>query len=124
MLAKLRKNWRNLARTRLIEWLSQPTPPVPQPHAGATYAKKVDKAEARMDWTQPAEQVDRQVRAFAPSPGAWFEVKGERIKLLEAAVGDDASGQPGEVLDDCLMHRLRRRATSARSRSSAPGAAK
>jgi methionyl-tRNA formyltransferase len=42
------------------------------------------------------------VRAFAPAPGAWFEANGERIKLLEAAVGTDASGKPGEVLDDCL----------------------
>ena len=42
------------------------------------------------------------MRAFAPSPGAWFEAGGERIKLLRAAAGDDAAGAPGEVLDDCL----------------------
>jgi methionyl-tRNA formyltransferase len=86
----------------LVEWLDRPTPPKAQPDDGATYAKKVDKAETRIDWTRTAEQLERQVRAFAPSPGAWFEANGERIKLLDAAVGADASGTPGEVLDDCL----------------------
>jgi methionyl-tRNA formyltransferase len=91
-----------LGADALVEWLGHPAPPQPQPDDGATYAKKVDKAETRIDWAQPAEQVERQVRAFAPSPGAWFEANGERIKLLEAAIGDDASGNPGEVLDDYL----------------------
>jgi len=92
----------NLGAKALLDWLGHPTPPEPQPVAGATYAKKIDKAEARIDWTQPAAQIERQVRAFAPSPGAWFEANGERIKLLEAAVGNDASGRPGEVIDDNL----------------------
>jgi len=88
----------------LVEWLSDPTSqrPQPQPEDGATYAPKIDKAEARIDWSRPAADIDRQVRAFAPSPGAWFEVNGERIKLLEAVPAEDASGKPGEVLDDCL----------------------
>ena len=86
----------------LLQWLAAPTEPQAQPEEGATYAPKIDKAEARIDWSKPAEEIDRQVRAFAPSPGAWFEFNGERIKLLEATTGDDASGQPGEVLDDCL----------------------
>jgi methionyl-tRNA formyltransferase len=89
------------ART-LVDWLDHPTPPRPQPADGATYASKVDKAEARIDWSRDAEQLERQVRAFNPVPGAWFEANGERIKLLEAAVGSDASGKRGEVLDDCL----------------------
>ncbi|MEO8454919.1 MAG: methionyl-tRNA formyltransferase [Sphingomicrobium sp.] len=92
----------NLGARMLVEWLDSPTPPEPQPIAGATYAKKIDKAEARIDWSRPAVDVERQVRAFAPSPGAWFDVEGERIKLLEAAVGMDATGRHGEVLDDCL----------------------
>ena len=92
----------NLGATALIEWLDDPTAPEPQPKQGATYASKVDKAETRIDWSRPAEEIERQVRAFAPVPGAWFEANGERIKLLEAAVGSDASGQAGEVLDDCL----------------------
>jgi methionyl-tRNA formyltransferase len=91
-----------LGASSLIEWIDHPTPPEPQPEEGATYASKVDKSEARIDWSRPAEQVERQVRAFNPAPGAWFEANGERVKLLEAAVGDDASGKPGEVLDDCL----------------------
>ena len=91
-----------LGAVALIEWLESPTPPEPQPEAGVTYASKIDKAEARIDWAASATQVERQVRAFNPVPGAWFEVDGERIKLLEAAVGNDASGKPGEVLDDCL----------------------
>lgn len=93
-----------LGADALIEWLSDPTSfrPQPQPEDGATYAPKIDKAEARIDWTRPAEEIERQARAFAPWPGAWFEANGERIKLLDARAGDDASGQPGEVLDDCL----------------------
>ena len=49
-----------------------------------------------------AQQVERQIRAFNPIPGAWFEANGERVKLLEAVAGEDASGKPGGVLDDCL----------------------
>jgi len=90
-----------LGARALVEWLSHPTPPEPQPDEGATYASKIDKAEARIDWRLSAEQVERQVRAFNPVPGAWFEANGERVKLLEATVGDQ-SGPAGEVLDDDL----------------------
>jgi methionyl-tRNA formyltransferase len=86
----------------LVDWLRHPTPPERQPDEGASYASKIDKSEARLDWKAPADQLERQVRAFNPMPGAWFEANGERIKLLEAAAGDDASGTPGDVLDDCL----------------------
>ena len=92
----------NLGARMLVEWLDNPSPPEPQPIAGATYASKIDKVETRIDWSQPAEPIERQVRAFSPVPGAWFEANGERLKLHEAAVGHDASGEPGEVLDDCL----------------------
>jgi methionyl-tRNA formyltransferase len=91
-----------LGADALVEWIDRPTPPEPQPDAGATYASKIDKGEARIDWSLPAEQIERQVRAFNPVPGAWFEADGERVKLLEAAVGNDGSGKPGLVLDDCL----------------------
>ena len=86
----------------LIEWLDHPIPPEPQPNIGVTYASKIDKAEARIDWSKAAEEIERQVRAFNPVPGAWFDANGDRIKLLAIAVGVDAAGQPGEVLDDCL----------------------
>jgi len=92
----------NLGASALLKWLETPSPPEPQPENGATYAPKVDKAEARIDWNRPAIEIERQVHAFSPWPGAWFEASGERIKLLEAQAGDDASGRPGEVLDDCL----------------------
>jgi methionyl-tRNA formyltransferase len=91
-----------LGATALLEWLEQRNPPRQQPEDGATYAPKIHKAEARIDWTRPAEEIERQVRAFSPWPGAWFEANGERIKLLDARTGDEASGKPGEVLDDCL----------------------
>ena len=85
----------------LLEWLDEPTTPVPQPDEGATYAAKVAKSEALIDWSRSADQVIRQVLAFAPSPGAWFEANGERLKVLDAERAD-ASGAPGEVLDDRL----------------------
>ena len=91
-----------LGASALIEWLADPTPPQPQPDTGETYAKKVDKAEARIDWSRSAVEIERQVRAFNPVPGAWFEANGERIKLLESAVGTDKPGSPGEVLDESL----------------------
>src|SRR4051795_8575074 len=92
----------HLGARLLLDWLNAPTPPEPQPISGATYASKIDKAETRIEWSQPALEIERQVRAFAPTPGAWFEANGERLKLLEAAAGQDASGAPGEVLDDSL----------------------
>ena len=91
-----------LGADALVEWLSAPAAPVPQPEEGVTYASKIDKSESRIDWSRTAEEIERQVRAFSPAPGAWFDADGERVKLLEARVGTDASGRPGEVLDDCL----------------------
>ena len=90
-----------LGAEALTAWIVNPGPPEPQPDEGVTYASKVDKAEARIEWHRPALEIARQVRAFAPAPGAWFEVNGERIKLLVAAIAD-GSGKPGEVLDDRL----------------------
>jgi methionyl-tRNA formyltransferase len=76
--------------------------PIPQPEDGVTYAAKISKDEARIDWSRSAMELVRQVQGLAPFPGAWFEANGERVKLLEAAAEDDAQGAPGEVLDDCL----------------------
>ncbi|HET7817621.1 MAG TPA: methionyl-tRNA formyltransferase [Sphingomicrobium sp.] len=90
-----------LGAATLLDWIRKPTGPVPQPEDGVTYAPKVDKAEARIGWGRGAEEIERQVRAFAPSPGAWFEANGERVKLLAAEVAQGA-GRPGEVLDDAL----------------------
>jgi len=71
----------------------------PQSELGANYAAKIDKAETRIDWTKPAELLEREVRAFAPFPGSWLELDGERIKLLKARV-IGVNGAAGTVLDD------------------------
>ncbi|WP_136636289.1 methionyl-tRNA formyltransferase [Pseudooceanicola onchidii] len=72
-----------------------------QPEDGVTYASKIDKAEARVDWTRPADEVDRLIRGLSPFPGAWCEVEGQRVKLLGSRLGA-GQGAPGEVLDDAL----------------------
>jgi methionyl-tRNA formyltransferase len=61
-------------------------PPVPQPDTGATYAAKIDKAEARIDWTQPAAVIERKLRAFDPQPGCSFDWNGQTFKLWRATV--------------------------------------
>ena len=68
-----------------------------QPDAGVTYAAKIDKAEARVDWIRPAVEVDRQIRGLSPFPGAWTEIGGERVKLLRSRQVA-GRGAPGEVL--------------------------
>jgi methionyl-tRNA formyltransferase len=87
-----------LGARAIVQWLDHPTAPSAQPESGITYAMKIDKAEARIDWSTTAEQIERQVRAFNPVPGAWFEVNGERIKLLSATIAL-GSGKAGEILD-------------------------
>ena len=77
----------------------------PQPEDGATYAAKIDKAEARIDFSQSAEQVHNLIRGLSPFPGAWFELelggKKVRIKALRSALVD-GSGEPGALLGDGL----------------------
>ena len=73
----------------------------PQPPEGVTYAAKLAKEEGRIDWRRTARELDRQLRALTPWPGMWFELAGERIKLISAKPVAD-SGEPGEVLDDEL----------------------
>lgn len=77
----------------------------PQPADGVTYAAKIDKAEARIDFARPAAQVHNLIRGLSPFPGAWFETdaggKRERIKVLRSQLAE-GSGAPGEVLDDKL----------------------
>jgi methionyl-tRNA formyltransferase len=76
--------------------------PHPQPEAGVTYAAKIDKAEARVDWTRPATEVARQINALSPFPGVWCQIADERLKLLRASpapdIGARPSVQPGTVL--------------------------
>jgi methionyl-tRNA formyltransferase len=75
--------------------------PVLQPEEGVTYAKKIDKSEARLDFSLSADEVERQVRAFAPTPGAWFELDGERFKVRAAKIVE-GDGEPGAIIDDAL----------------------
>ncbi len=76
-------------------------PAISQPGEGVTYAAKIDKAETRFDFAASAEQVERQVRAFNPAPGAWFEFDGERYRVLAAELSAK-NGPAGTVLDDEL----------------------
>jgi methionyl-tRNA formyltransferase len=69
----------------------------PQPDAGVTYAAKIDKAEARIDWRAPAVAVDRQIRGLSPFPGAWCLAGEERVKLLRSRLAS-GEGPPGKVL--------------------------
>ncbi|MCA3457732.1 MAG: methionyl-tRNA formyltransferase [Rhodobacter sp.] len=71
--------------------------PVPQPADGVTYAAKIDKSEARINWHAPAPVIDRQIRGLSPFPGAWCAIAGERVKLLRCRLAE-GQGAPGQVL--------------------------
>jgi methionyl-tRNA formyltransferase len=77
----------------------------PQAEAGATYAKKIDKGETRIDWSRPWQEVHDHIRGLSPVPGAWFEMaqgsQQRRVRALRSARGEGA-GRPGLVLDDRL----------------------
>jgi methionyl-tRNA formyltransferase len=96
--AELHDRLSALGARLIVEALERlPIPAVPQPEAGVTYAAKIDKAEARIDWTRPGVEVDRLIRGLSPFPGAWVEVNGERVKLLRSRLVD-GTGAPGQVL--------------------------
>ncbi|HET9336519.1 MAG TPA: methionyl-tRNA formyltransferase [Sphingomicrobium sp.] len=101
--ARLTDELAKLGASMMVEVLADPSSfePAPQPVDGVTYAAKISKEESRIDWSRPAGELVRHVQGLAPFPGAWFEVGGERIKLL-AAEGARGDGAPGEVLDDEL----------------------
>ncbi len=73
----------------------------PQSEDGAVYASKIEKAEARIDWSRPAREVHDRIRGLSPFPGAWFDFNGERVKVLRSGLAEGA-GAPGELLDDRL----------------------
>ena len=75
--------------------------PEAQAEEGITYAAKIDKAEAQVDWNAPAVEVDRKIRGLSPFPGAWCEIDGQRVKLLASQLAG-GHGAAGEVLDDAL----------------------
>jgi methionyl-tRNA formyltransferase len=84
----------------MVQALENPSDPgVPQATEGVTYARKIDKAEARIDFTRPAREVLRHVHGLSPFPGAWLEVKDARLKVLEVSLAE-RRGPPGRFLDD------------------------
>ena len=101
--AQLTEELAKLGASMMVEVLSDLPrfEPIPQPDEGVTYASKISKEEARIDWSRPAAELVRHVQGLAPFPGAWFEHQGERIKLL-AADAVEGGNTPGEVLDDQL----------------------
>ena len=79
-------------------------PPKAQPDVGICYAQKIDKSEAQIDWSLPAEILDRQIRGLSPFPGAWAMLRGERVKFLGSALisCEQPLASAGTVLDDDL----------------------
>ncbi len=86
----------------LVATIAAPLAPRAQPEVGMLYAPKIDKSEARLDFLTSATQVERQVRAFAMKPGAFFEHGGERVRILAADALMTAAGRPGTTIDDAL----------------------
>ena len=104
-VGQLTQELATLGATRLIEVLGDLSSflPVQQPDAGVIYAPKIDKSESRLDFLVSAPQTVRQIRAFAPTPGAFFEHLGERIRILDAEpIIVAEAGQPAAVIDDAL----------------------
>jgi methionyl-tRNA formyltransferase len=81
--------------------------PEPQPEEGVTYAAKIDKAEAAIDWTGDAEEIGRTIRGLSPFPGAWTMADGKRVKLLRvrAGVGGCARDSPGRCANRLRIRR-------------------
>ena len=101
--AQLHDRLSQMGAATIVEALSQLDQLVadPQPDVGVTYAAKIDKAEARIDWTKPAAALDQLIRGLSVFPGAWFELDGVRIKVLGSELAQGA-GVAGEVLADDL----------------------
>ena len=85
-----------------VRALAEQPDPVPQPAAGATYAPKLPREDGRLDWSAPAVELDRRVRALNPWPGTWTTLDGEVLKVL-AAAPSGVAGPPGAVLDHALL---------------------
>jgi methionyl-tRNA formyltransferase len=85
-----------------LEQLPDGLEPVPQPAEGVTYAAKITKEECRIDWRRSAVELDRHVRGLSPAPGAFTELKGERLTILAAEIVAGESGTPGTTLDERL----------------------
>ena len=105
MPAQVTEELAKLGATAMVEVARAIRPasdPCPSPRSGVTYAPRSTRTRRGSTGRSRRRDIERQVRAFAPLPGAWFECNGERIKLLDAERARGRPGQPGEVLDDCL----------------------
>jgi len=100
--AELHDSLAGLGAGLVLQALADPPVPVPQPAEGATYAAKLTRDSGRLDWTQPAAQLDRQVRGLTPWPGTWAMLGTEVLKVLRAEPAAE-SGVPGTVLDGGLL---------------------
>jgi methionyl-tRNA formyltransferase len=99
---RLSTNGAALMRDTLAKFERGETTETPQAEEGVTYAHKITPAEARINWSRPAREIDCMIRGLSPAPGAWFELEGVRVKALLSRLGQ-GSGAPGEVLDDGLL---------------------
>jgi methionyl-tRNA formyltransferase len=86
----------------ILRALAEDPPPIPQPGEGVTYAAKLSRADAELDWARPAPELDRRVRALNPWPGTVSHLAGEVLKVLEAEPAP-GSGRPGEVLHGLVV---------------------
>ena len=91
-----------IGATLIVRALAQRPPAIPQPAEGATYAPKLSRADGALDWRQPAEELDRRVRALNPWPGTWCRWGDEVLKVLEAEPAE-GSGPPGTVLEGLFV---------------------
>ena len=98
----LRDQLAELGARLVVRTLAEAPRPVPQPMEGATYAPKLTRESGRLDWTQSAAVLDRQVRALNPWPGTFTTLDGETLKVFDA-VPEPGRGEPGEVLDGALL---------------------
>lgn len=101
--ASLHDRLANMGRDLIVEALPKldSLTATPQPETGVTYAAKIDKAEAEIDWTQPAALIDQKIRGLSPFPGAWTLMNGERVKILMSEVYP-AEGVAGTLLNQEL----------------------
>jgi len=100
--ASLHDELAELGARLILRALAEDPAPVPQPAEGVTYAPKLTRADGRLDWTRPAAELDRQVRGLLPWPGAWTDLRGETLKILQARP-EAETGEPGVALDDRLL---------------------
>ncbi|MCQ9155340.1 methionyl-tRNA formyltransferase [Acidomonas methanolica] len=94
-----------LGASLLVETLERPLAPTPQPENGVTYADRLTRESGRIDWTRPADEIDRQIRGLTPWPGAFTTLDGETLKIGAALPAETTGGVPGEIVDDRLTVR-------------------